>query len=924
MPYAGPSDPASSATATATRPAHHHRRTRSSSNFSDERGPGAFAPLGQLPRLNKKAVFHINDNDDDNANDDDPRPSYPTYASPYSPINSLRLSMNTGKFSPSINPPSRIDIPPLEPPTSVPFPTSSPISPSDGPSPFFPSHSNFSSKHTSKTSSPSLPRTPSTPVILSNGKPLKSSLKSSSSTPNIADLPMKHMRAQSAPSTPSTIKNVHFADKDSGLETVRVYNRSGKPASLSKPQGEETETETEAESSFPFPLLPTSPVSQNPAPTLIYEIDPSTERTHPIPKPNPSPYANVFLETLALPRTRPPTLRGTVLVRNLSFEKTVAVRFTLDDWQTTSEVLCKHVVSLPGLPPPFPRARTMGDIAATLASGQPAEEEKETTGPTWDRFSFTIRLEDYEAKLAERTLFLVVRYNPGCGGEWWDNNDGKNYRVGFRRAAASPLPSPSLSLGIAHSQQRTFSAPSTLKTTPTTGNMSPFPSSRQLAPPAPPQLTRSLSSPFPSMSPSFEEKERERLSERGLGSPTAAYLSKKLSFSNYVAPSANAMVTPPTTPPGTVRARSASLPAEVGLSADEPKENAESTKDENKNDDPANSGSQPILTTYRATIADTHPAFSDPTPASWAGPSSPSAASSTPPADSPLSSIPGPSAAALAAQSRSFGPSSYSGFAFGPHQLLSPPQSNNSSPSGSGTASPRRGSPEPRSQNKPSALGLERLTGTPPRSESPAQADEERKAAAALSSAVRELGLNNSLAATGANARVDTNDPSYAALLRQWCFAQSTPPGSASTPQGHASPSSSPSPRLASAVAAAAVGAVGMNAGGADSGSTTPKVGFGAGAGYGFPGFSFGLPDAGMVGGELKHRPFSLARVRWGMRYMQQAGSGRMTSSEEEDPTRGLLCRPQMACLRLARVPACRLDRFLSHPHCCAVRMTMG
>ena len=125
MPYAGPSDAAS--TATATRPAHPHRRTRSSSNFSDERGPGAFAPLGQLPRLNKKAVFHINDNDDDN-NDDNDRPAYPTYT-PYAPINSLRLSMNAGRFSPSVEPPPRIEIPPLEPPTAVPFPTSSPSSP---------------------------------------------------------------------------------------------------------------------------------------------------------------------------------------------------------------------------------------------------------------------------------------------------------------------------------------------------------------------------------------------------------------------------------------------------------------------------------------------------------------------------------------------------------------------------------------------------------------------------------------------------------------------------------------------------------------------------------------------------------------------------------------------------------------------------
>ncbi|KAI0652607.1 hypothetical protein C8Q79DRAFT_997602 [Trametes meyenii] len=851
MPYAGPSDAGS--TATATRPSHH-RRTRSNNNFSDERGPGAFAPLGQLPRLNKKAVFHINDNDDDNALDDE-RPTYPTYASPYSPINSLRLSMNTGKFSPSIDPPSRIDIPPLVPPASVPFPTSSPLSPSAASSPFFPSHSRFSSK----TSSPTLPRTPSTPVVLSNGKPLKSSLKSSASAPNIPDFQVRHMRAQSAPSTPSSNKNVHFAEKDSGLETVRVYNRAGKPASLSKPPGEETETETEAENSFPFPLLPSSPVGPATATTLVHEIDSSTERTHPIPKPNPSPYANVFLETLALPRTRPPTLRGTVLVRNLSFEKAVAVRFTLDDWQTTSEVLCKHVVSLPGLPPPFPRARTMGDVAGHIATSQAEEEKDAASGPTWDRFSFTIRLEDYETKLSDRTLFLVVRYNPGSGGEFWDNNDNKNYRVGFRRAAASPLPSPSL--GIVHSQQRTFSAPSTLKTTPPTSAVSsPFPSTRQLAPPAPPQLTRSVSSPFPATSPSFndvqgqwkerEQKEREKMSERGLGSPTAAYLSKKLSLSNYVAPSTSAMVTPPTTPPGTVRVRSASLPTEAGLSADESKDKPASNG-EPHDEQPSTSEPQTVPTHRRATIDGLPPAsidslatFADPS-STWTGPASPSASSTTPPALSPLASIPGPSPAALAAQARSFSPSSYN-YPFQQSQLLSPPHSKDSSPAGSGNASPRRGgSPEPaRQQNKPSGLGRE-VTSRP---ESPLiVSEEERKAAAALSTAVRELGLDASPgAAANANARVDTSDPSYAALLRQWCFAQSTPP----PPAGNVSPTGSPSPRIASAAAVAAISAVGLNTGAAAGGNATPKVGFGAGAGYGFPGFSFGLPDAGMVGGE--------------------------------------------------------------------------
>ncbi len=86
------------------------------------------------------------------------------------------------------------------------------------------------------------------------------------------DLHARHQRARSAPSTPrlehinlasaspqsdSTPpsptyfpqKNVHFpSQEEGGLATVRVFNRSAKPASLSR-LGEETETETEGESS---------------------------------------------------------------------------------------------------------------------------------------------------------------------------------------------------------------------------------------------------------------------------------------------------------------------------------------------------------------------------------------------------------------------------------------------------------------------------------------------------------------------------------------------------------------------------------------------------------------------------------------------------------------------------------------------------
>ncbi|KAJ7726349.1 hypothetical protein B0H16DRAFT_267110 [Mycena metata] len=154
----------------------------------------------------------------------------------------------------------------------VPFPRAgspaSPRSPTSGAAP---------------TRPPGPARTASTPVILlSNGKPLKSSLKSSSSAPHSLHHG-HHLRARSAPSTPSlmspgssgatsptsqdgigegwehleegsegvlspgTPKAVHFPAPDS-LEDVRVFRRGARPASVSFPLGdEETETETETD-----------------------------------------------------------------------------------------------------------------------------------------------------------------------------------------------------------------------------------------------------------------------------------------------------------------------------------------------------------------------------------------------------------------------------------------------------------------------------------------------------------------------------------------------------------------------------------------------------------------------------------------------------------------------------------------------------
>lgn len=83
----------------------------------------------------------------------------------------------------------------------------------------------------------------------------------------------------------------------------------------------------------------------------------------------------------------------------------------------------------------------MSEVSAQHVSHIPAA----TTGDEgWDRFSFTVKLDDHRRKIEERTLFLCVRYSIE-GTEWWDSNRGDNYRFTFkhvpirRRHMATPM-----------------------------------------------------------------------------------------------------------------------------------------------------------------------------------------------------------------------------------------------------------------------------------------------------------------------------------------------------------------------------------------------------------------------------------------------------------------------------------------------------
>ncbi|CAE6514801.1 unnamed protein product [Rhizoctonia solani] len=265
----------------------------------------------------------------------------------------------------------------------------------------------------------------STPVVRkSNGQPLKPSLKSSLSSPNISAMNEPRRIAKSAPTTP----RVHF--KELGLESVVLFDKGARPITVS---GEytgaddtETETETETGRGFPFPQVTPAPACVRLAPTtsqLAFQ---------------PPPHSHVHLQYLSLPAIRPPRLHGTVLVRNVAFSKTVVVRYTTDNWETASEINATYNSSLPpGIVP--------GSIDAP-----------------WDKFTFTIKLDDIERSLPDRTLFCVVKYEAHGVGEWWDNNQGQNYRVEFERPESNGLGlepgSSKIGTGDQSSASRSFNA----------------------------------------------------------------------------------------------------------------------------------------------------------------------------------------------------------------------------------------------------------------------------------------------------------------------------------------------------------------------------------------------------------------------------------------------------------------------------------
>jgi hypothetical protein len=270
----------------------------------------------------------------------------------------------------------------------------------------------------------------STSIAFPTNKPLKSSLKYSNTGS------FGHGKETSAPTQPHVPRDtvpsssrVRFKDTDDGLVSIRSFHATGRPSALLNPDSD-TESDTDMDtgtddvSSFStlFQRLICAGATAVASPLAHLKVT----QMPLIPSLYIPPNPNVYLESISpilLASARPPLLRGTVRVRNIAFEKRIAVRFTIDDWTTVSEVLARYTG------PAIPGAHHHhGD----------GDDDK------WDRFAFSISLGFYAPRRAGAsshlqhafTLLLAVRFTAPGVGEWWDNNGGNNFRIVLAHASA--------------------------------------------------------------------------------------------------------------------------------------------------------------------------------------------------------------------------------------------------------------------------------------------------------------------------------------------------------------------------------------------------------------------------------------------------------------------------------------------------------
>jgi len=173
-----------------------------------------------------------------------------------------------------------------------------------------------------------------------SGELVKSSLKQRSmSTPDLG----RGLESSGDDGLRERTKSVRFDDL--GLESVVLFLREQKPTAVSKavePNANDTPTETEEDNDTDLSDFVHFRTRRNGGSRSdsSKEIQIHAECTVPRVRLDFGPGTQgllqgeyVVLERVEMQNGSPLAMRGTVLVRNVAFQKWVAIRFTLDHWQ---------------------------------------------------------------------------------------------------------------------------------------------------------------------------------------------------------------------------------------------------------------------------------------------------------------------------------------------------------------------------------------------------------------------------------------------------------------------------------------------------------------------------------------------------------------------------------------------------------------
>ncbi|KAG8986611.1 hypothetical protein FRB90_003884, partial [Tulasnella sp. 427] len=241
--------------------------------------------------------------------------------------------------------------------------------------------------------------------------------------------------------------------------------------------------------SIPFPSVRSSPglMITAPSPGGIQRIHSSPQIASPsTDQPSPSIYRSPYSSLRGEPNTREkvplkpalksnhssPHLPSLAHQRALTQSAPSTPNLQMTAWASSGAstpvspgsnyLSCNYSASLPNIPPPFSSSSspfTPGHSRSATISGLPTSGSSSHLpisngkAESWDRFTFTIKLEDVERTLPNKRMFLVVKYQVPSqwgwesGGEWWDNNNGKNYEFGFKMDRKATINSSPLAEG---------------------------------------------------------------------------------------------------------------------------------------------------------------------------------------------------------------------------------------------------------------------------------------------------------------------------------------------------------------------------------------------------------------------------------------------------------------------------------------------